>query len=222
MADYTGVNDPFLQIKADSNQTMLNHYERFKLAVETSEDPLKQALLLAGLGNMIDYGADPNFDLGRALSIVDDLHASIFDYDEFKRHLSTATHILYLADNAGETLLDRILIETMKRDVTYVVKSAPAINDALIEDARAVGIDKIAHVIESGSPYPGTVLSTCSKSFQDLFNSVDMVISKGQGNLEALYEENRTIFFILKVKCSLISRHIHAPVGSLVLKGINP
>jgi uncharacterized protein with ATP-grasp and redox domains len=219
--EITGVADPYLQAKEKSNQVMIEQYGHYKNIVDSAPDPLEQALLLAGLGNMIDYGANPNLDLDIDQISTDNLHAAIFDYDDFKHHYSDAENILFLADNAGETVLDRILIETLDRPVTYAVKSAPIINDALIEDARAVGIDRIARVIESGCRTPGTVLRRCSLPFQELFMSADMIISKGQGNFEGLSEEVRPIFFILKVKCELISRHIQAPIGSLVLKGIN-
>jgi uncharacterized protein with ATP-grasp and redox domains len=129
--------------------------------------------------------------------------------------------ILYLADNAGETVLDRILIETLDKPVTYAVKSFPIINDALFEDAIAAGIDQVAAIRQTGSNCPGTVLHTCTDEFFRYYEEADLVLSKGQGNYEALSDENRSIFFLLKVKCKLVSRQLEAPLGSLVLKGCN-
>jgi hypothetical protein len=218
LANYTGVKDPYAKIKAQSNKQMLEQYTFFNNRVSQSDDPIKQAILYAGMGNAIDFGADPDFKLDNELGIEINIRPNIFDYSEFRIQLQNANKILYLADNAGETILDRILIERLEKPVVYSVKSIPIINDALYEDALIAGIDHVAEIVESGTFCPGTVLKTCDHSFQILFQQTDLIIAKGQGNYEALCGENAPIFFLLKVKCDLISRHLQSPIGSLVLK----
>ncbi len=221
LAERTGIYDPYLDHKKKSTQLALSQVQSLKNIVQQAKDPLRKAVELAGLGNMIDYGADANFDLERDLDFDQYNISNEFHIKEFKTYLARARSILYLADNAGETVFDRILIEAFDIPVTYAVKSFPIINDALFEDAKDAGIDHVATIIRSGTNCPGTILHTCTNEFIKIFEDADLIISKGQGNYEALSDENRPIFFLLKVKCDLISRQINAPLGSLVFKGIN-
>ena len=140
-------------------------------------------------------------------------------YQEFKEILEDTKQILYLADNAGEVVFDRILIEELNREVIYVVRDKPVINDALVEDAKFCGIDKIARVISNGSDAPGTILSLCSKEFLSLYETAELIISKGQGNFEGLAgEDNTPIFFLFKVKCPVIGNDIGCQIGDIILK----
>lgn len=221
LTERTGVLDPYLHIKNESTRAVLANYDQIRSMVESAQDPLRQAVLLAGLGNMIDYGAHPDMQLDLPALLADEMQPGIFDYPVFRERLSAAENILMLADNAGETVFDRLLIETLPVPVTYAVKSYPIINDALAADARAAGIDRVAEVIETGTACAGDVLRTCDPQFMQVFEQADMVIAKGQGNYEALNEVGRPIFFILKVKCELIARHLGSPIGSLVLKAMN-
>ena len=163
---------------------------------------------------------DPDLELDIPKLRDTEIQLSIFDYGAFKRHLAAADKVLMLADNAGETVFDRLLIEMLGKPVTYAVKSYPIINDTLATDAIAAGIDQVAEIMETGSGCAGDVLRTCTPQFNRVFQQADMVIAKGQGNLEALSEVSRPIFFILKVKCDLIARHLNAPIGSLILNGL--
>jgi hypothetical protein len=107
--------------------------------------------------------------------------------------------------------------------VIYVVKEKPAINDALIEDALTAGIDKYAKVISNGADSPGTVLHLCSNEFITIFNQVDMVISKGQGNFEALSSgtNKKNIFFLFMTKCQVVAKEISAQIGDIILLSSN-
>jgi uncharacterized protein with ATP-grasp and redox domains len=129
---------------------------------------------------------------------------------------------LYLADNAGETFLDRILIEELvKREVkvTYVVKDAAILNDATFQDAEISGVAQVARVISTGTDCMGILFNECSDEFLKEFKMSELVISKGQGNYESLNDTlNKEIFFLLKIKCPLIAENIGYNVGSLVLK----
>lgn len=229
--EITGKQDPYAQIKARSNRLALGVYPRLKQKLNRSRDRLLTAVELAIAGNIIDYGVKNTLNIDAELSnilaeedeSIKKEGGSIFDYKSFKRALKRAETILYLADNAGETVFDRVLIEEIKRlykdkDIIYAVKEKPIINDALKEDAVFCGIDKSSRIISSGLDVPGTVLRWCSKSFLDTYRKADMVISKGQGNFEALSSNaRREIFFLFMAKCPVITEHLHCNLRDIVL-----
>jgi len=226
----TGVEDPYLKIKDQSNQFALNVYDQLKEKIKASSDPLLSAVELAIAGNIIDYGVKNSLNVDRELEkiLADEKEkiqhegARFFQYHEFQSALEHAGNILYLADNAGEIVFDRVLLEVIHRqypeiEIYFVVKETPAINDALEKDALDCGIHTVAQVISSGSDAPGTLLHLCSESFQKKFQSMDMVISKGQGNYETLSGVNRPLFFLLLAKCPVIANHIGCGVGDVIL-----
>ena len=171
---------------------------------------------------MIDFGVNRNFNIEEEIDIVLKKDFAIFDYDKFKAHLDKTDEILYIGDNAGESVFDRILIEEMKKPVIYVVRAIPAINDVTYEDAIEAGIDKVATILSSGTSAPGTVLETCNAEFKKIYKNSKLVISKGQGNYEGLSDEKQPIiFFLLKAKCWVIANDIDVNEGDIILKGIN-
>jgi len=226
----TKKDDPYLRIKEKSNKLALSIYDKLKKKVSRSHDKLLMAVELAIAGNIIDYGVKNSLNVDKELKrileeedkTIKEENKAMFNYKNFKRVLGNAKSILYLADNAGETVFDRILIEEIKslgkgKNIIYAVKEKPVINDALIEDALACGIDKMAKVISSGSDAPGTILSLCSKTFLRIYKEADMVISKGQGNFEALSTTKRQVFFLFMAKCPVIAEDVRCKVGSVIL-----
>ena len=227
----TGVEDPYQDEKLTSNRMAMGILPELRRRAARSEDPLLAAVELAIAGNVIDYVSRDTIDLeGKISEILNREEESIqressrdFDYRRFREDLGEAEKVLYLADNAGETAFDRILIEQLheigrKKNVVYAVKDRPIINDAVIEDALFCGIDKVARVISSGSDVPGTVLSFCSDEFMDIFRDADMIISKGQGNFEALSGASAPIYFLFLVKCPVIARHSGSSLGDVILR----
>lgn len=226
----SGVGDPYHKIKVKSNKLALNVYPRLKRIVQRSKNSLFTAVELAIAGNIIDYGVKNSVnvkqELARILSFetttIKKEGSSVFNFKAFKRSLRSAKIILYLADNAGEVVFDRILIEEIVKenqdaDILYAVKSYPIINDALFADAKFAGIDRYARIISSGLDSPGTVLSLCSKTFLKIFNNADMIISKGQGNFEALSDAGREIFYLFMVKCPVVVKDVGCKLGDIVL-----
>jgi uncharacterized protein with ATP-grasp and redox domains len=211
------ITDPFKDIKDQCTKQLLSRYDLFKNKIRESSDPLYTALKYSCLGNAIDFGANPSFDIDKDLKDLFDNDFDVCHYDKFLEVLNKTSSILFIADNAGETVFDRLLIEQFNIPVTYAVRSQPIINDAVLEDAKQAGIDKVAEIISSGCDAPGTILNLCTEDFQELFAGADMIISKGQGNYETLSDHNRPIFFILKVKCPVIARDIDIPCGSMAL-----
>jgi len=217
----TGNSDPYRGIKIKSNSIALRFYRVFKKHIKRSNDKLLTAIQLAIAGNIIDYGAKNTLnienEMGKILrqeyKTIKHEDCRIFDYAGFKRNLKKTKMLLYIADNAGETVFDRVLIEEIKRidkdkRVIYAVKEKATINDALMEDALASGVDKTAEIISCGADTSGTVLKHCNENFIKLYRNADMVISKGQGNFEALSDSRRSVFFLLKAKCRVIADHI--------------
>ena len=223
-------NDPYQKIRKQSNRLALMMYPELRSRVSASEDRLIKAVEMAIAGNIIDYGVKNSLNIKEELKKILLTEKHVFGkgnnvfihYHDFERMVRKAKNILYLADNAGETVFDRILIEEIKKrdaykKIIYVVKEAPIINDALIGDAYQCGIDKIATVVSSGSSAPGTILSLCSREFLKMYRAADMIISKGQGNFEALSEEKKPIFFMLRAKCPVVAKDIGCSLGDIIL-----
>jgi len=225
----SGVKDPFKEIKENSNKFALKLYPKLKQEINNSEDGLLTALKLSIIGNIIDYGAKNSLDVPKEINYLfqgnfktDNKNNSIiFKYKQFKEALNEVDTLIYLADNAGEVVFDRLLIEELVKElgkeVIYVVKGKPIINDALIEDALFCGINRTAKVISSGSDAPGTLLKYCSPEFIRLYQKAELIISKGQGNYEALSGEDRPIFFLFRVKCPVIAEDVGCNVGDMIL-----
>ncbi len=214
----SGVDDPFKRIKNEYINYALSLYPELKKIVANSDDPLLSAVRVAIAGNIIDFGVGNDFDVEETLKETMEARFAILDYEPLKRTLLTLKTILYIGDNAGETVFDKVLIEEMEGDIVYVVREEPIINDATKEDAERSGIGEVARIISSGSPAPGTILSLCNKEFLNLFRNADLVIAKGQGNYETLSEVNREIYFLIKAKCPVIARDIGVKEKSIVLK----
>lgn len=217
-----GHHDPYRAVKTVATQQALALYPRLKALVAQSTDPLAQAARIAIAGNIIDFGPGRDYDLEATLDqvmtqplAVDDLDAlrTAFDVAE-----SSAYPLLYLADNAGETVFDRVLIETIGRPVTYAVKGGPTLNDATRKDAEAAGLDAIANLISTGVDAPGTMLARSSAAFRHAYAAAEVIIAKGQANYETLSPGDARVFFLLKVKCPVIGRDIGVDSGSIVIK----
>jgi uncharacterized protein with ATP-grasp and redox domains len=225
----TKKDDPFKEIKRKSNKFALGLYPRLKEKVAKSKDKLLTAIELAIAGNIIDYGIKSlNIDkeiakiLAEEDKVIRKESKAIFDYPAFRRSLNRAKRILYIGDNAGEIVFDRILIEELEsKKITFAVRSEPIINDALLADAYLCGIDKYARILSSGCAAPGTILGYCTKSFLKAFREAELIISKGQGNFEALAAVPAPIFFLFRAKCPVVARHLGCKLGDVILKKQN-
>jgi uncharacterized protein with ATP-grasp and redox domains len=218
----TGAEDPYREAKQASTERALALYPELKQIVHQADDPLDAAIRVSIAGNIIDLGYSPTYDLRSTLNRVLTQPFALDRREALRAMVSDATGILFLADNAGETVFDRVLIETLAVPVTYVVKGGPTLNDATRSDALEAGVDRVAEIIETGSDAPGTILSQCSDDFRKRFEEADLIIAKGQANYETLSDRGARIFFLLQVKCSVIGEDIGAPVGSIVAWQGNP
>ena len=213
-----GNGDPYRVAKEASTREALALYPRMRGLLAEADDPLDTAVWLSIAGNIIDFGPVREYDL---LDVVEQVLVQPFAVDDtapLRDALGRVSQVLFLADNAAETLFDRLLIEVLDVPVVYAAKGGPILNEATREDALAAGIDQVADVVSTGSDAPGTVLSRCSEDFHKLFEETEMVIAKGQANYETLSEEGTKVFFLLQTKCPVIARDVGVPVGSIVLK----
>ena len=223
--ELTGEADPYRDIKDRFNRLALTLYPQLKERVKRSASPMEAAVRLAVAGNIIDCGVNSDLDEAHVCDGVEHAFAEPLNGDmtDVLDAISAAEHILYLADNAGEIVFDRLLIEQMPRkNVTVVVRGGPVINDATMDDAQAAGLLEIVEVIDNGSDAPGTILEDCGEGFRKRFSEAGLVIAKGQGNYETLSEVEKDVFFLLKVKCPVIARDIACEVGTLVLRRTGP
>ncbi len=216
--EITGNQDPYKQVKVEATEKALGMLPELRSIIDTSEDRLGTALRLSIAGNIIDFGPNSNYDLWEIIEQVLTQDLAINDTEILLNRLQEVDSVLFLADNAGETVFDRLLIEELQKPVIYVVRGGPVLNDATLEDAVTAGIDQVAEVIDNGARVPGTVLTMSSRVFQETFNQAELIISKGMGNYETLSEVKAPILFLLRVKCPVIGVDVSAPKDSAVIK----
>lgn len=219
--EITGNDDPYQKIKKDNIDEALSLYPDLKKLIEKSDDRLLTAIRIAIAGNVIDLGVNQKFNIEEDLKTILKQNFAFCDYEEFKEELHKAKSILYLGDNAGESVFDKLLIEELGKPVIYAVREIPVINDCIIQDAFDSGIHEVAEIISSGSTAPATILSLCNLEFLDKFQNTDLIISKGQGNFEGLSQVDRSVIFMLKAKCPVIARNLNVKENDIVLKSIN-
>ncbi|OEU73352.1 MAG: hypothetical protein BA874_00160 [Desulfuromonadales bacterium C00003068] len=216
----SGNADPFSDEKKRDQNLALQVLPQLEQNMLLSDDPFKSAILLAIAGNSIDHGVYHDLSELQVLDALEQgLHVPLIgDTDQFVSAIDQAESILYLADNAGEIVLDKLLLHQLPLEkTTFVVRGGPILNDALMADAEHAGITELVPVIDNGDDAPGTLLKYCSKEFQEKFMHADLIIAKGQGNYETLSDVEGNIFFLLKAKCSVVAKNIGCQIGSAIL-----
>jgi len=218
----TGNPDLYAEIKAQSTAVALRLAEEARPLITGAIDPFKMALRFSIAGNIMDFALTAKWDQMNLSTFLDDTRLKELNeagVETLRSAVGAAQNILFLGDNAGEAVFDRLLIEQMPNaKTTYAVKGAPIINDVTLKDALASGLDKVAELIDNGNDAPGTILSLCPPAFQKRFAEADLVIAKGQANYETLSEADRDLFFLTQVKCPVIGRDIGKPVGSWIVQ----
>jgi uncharacterized protein with ATP-grasp and redox domains len=223
VCEKSGNPDPYRQVKERFNREALALYDRLKTQVRESEHPFETAVRLAIAGNIIDFGpASRPEDIRLEETIEDTLtrELAVNDMSRMRENVGLAKRILYLTDNAGEIVLDRILIEELPMERTTVaVRGEPIINDATMEDAETAGLTDLMEVIDNGSDAPGTILETCSDGFRRRFDEADLVIAKGLGNYETLSDlDGRNLCFLFKAKCPVLAEELGCRQGDIIVK----
>ena len=222
----TNSPDPYLAVKQAFNELMLSRIDHFRELIAASSDPFDTAVRLAIAGNSIDFAIRANLEAKDIDVAIDQALTQPINGDvkELRQTIEKANKILYIADNAGEIVCDRLLIEQLlPKDIVACVRGMPVINDAMIDDAKQVGLTEVVPVITNGNDGMGTVLEQCSQEFMAVFNEADLIISKGLGNYETLicYDDSQlpqTVAFLFKAKCSFIARFSGTQMGDCVVR----
>ncbi len=223
LKELSGVEDPYRELKAESNERAMELLPRLRQEAMHSPHPLTYTLKAAIAGNTIDFGAlavptDLEDNLRRVMG--DD--PFIDDSAQLWRDLASSSSLLLICDNAGEIAMDRLLLEVIASlypvlDLTAAVRGGPAINDATLEDAKHVGLDQVCQVMTTGLAMAGVDLERCSPAFKEAFDTADVILAKGQGNFETLEGRRENIYFLFQVKCGYVSQALGAEKGAAVI-----
>ncbi len=217
--------DIYAEVKEHSNTLAMEYAQKLRGKIRASETPIETGLQVAAAGNIIDFGAKNHgaLNLDKELQSLEDIPFARYDVAALKTALAQAHTLLYLCDNSGEIVFDTLLMQTLQQtypdlQIIAALRDKPIINDATLEDAHAVGLDRVVTTTSSGSIYPGTVLPETTPEFQALFASADVVLSKGQGNFETLLPwADARVFFLLRIKCEYMAALADVEKNSLVL-----
>lgn len=219
----TGCEDAYYNEKIKGNEIALKYLPKVK-KILNEQDNLENRVKIAIIGNMLDlavFALDEDIEPYISESLDKDL--VIKDIDEFEMSLKNHDKVLYLVDNTGEIVFDRLLLDKIKEyglDITIAVKSEPILNDACMAEAVEVGLDEFGEIVETGCGTIGYVDSEISDEFREIFNSHEFIISKGMGNYEGFTEielSNKDIYFLLCAKCNPIARDIGINLMDMVL-----
>ncbi len=214
-----GAKDEYAEIKRYFNDVLLAKEEELLQNIETAHDPLLLALQYAMAGNYIDFGVMEQVEvskLNEMLQEADKLSVNLTEYDYFVKELSTCRRLAYLTDNCGEIALDKLLIATIQKRyphiaMTAIVRGSYVQNDATMEDAMQVGLDRIVPTIPNSSNIAGTWENALSPEALDTINQADVIVSKGQGNFETLRYCGRNIYYIFLCKCDMLAKDCNVP-----------
>ena len=212
-----GEIDAFREVKKAADDLLLEIYDELNEKLRALDDPLIGALKLSVAGNIIDFAPGHRIDIDSTMRQALAAPFAIDDLEELSERIKGAKSMLIVGDNCGEVVLDKLLMEIAGVPETYfAVRSKPALNDVTMKEALEVGLDRVAILIDSGADAPGMQEDRMSDEFEDIYTGADVVISKGQGNLEGLSSAKREIFFLLMAKCEVIGSFLNVPKGSFV------
>jgi len=222
-----GLEDPLKAKKEEQNRKALNLYPVAKEIIKKSNDPMVEALKFAILGNSIDSMGDlKGFSIEGMVKLLHESWIDVGAIEELQTKISKVRKIVYLGDNCGEIVFDKLLIETLQQlyhaEIIFITRTLPILNDALLKDALSIGMNEVAMVMENGilEPLPGTFLDRASKEVRDLFDDSNLIISKGLGNFDTLSEDETLrgkISFLLRGKCYPSCAVHQVPFGSLIV-----
>lgn len=210
--------DPYAAIKATSNALAWRLLPSIASRVASDQDPFEAALRYAIAGNCIDFGKGHGIGEPEVLATLERLAAIRLDaalVDRIRRLCEAARRIVFLADNAGEIIFDRLLLERLPtKRVTVIVRGSPVVNDATMADAAEARVQEFGHVIDSGSDAPGTIVTDLTRPAWTAIAEADLVIAKGQGNYESLEPSSRDHVHLLLVKCPIVAAQTGLPQGA--------
>lgn len=218
-------DNPYKKIKSDYNKMVMDMYDELQLILNKSDDKYSTVLKMCITGNLIDFAAKHKFDenmLREKLINILNSNFTIDHSDKMLKKIKKSNKLLFLGDNCGEIVLDKIFIEYLSKEfpdleIYYGVRGANVVNDVSMDDALETGMEKVAKVISNGDKSLGTVYDKISDDFKLIFNSADIIISKGQGNFESLQNDTiNNIYFLFMTKCEIVADIIGVPTMSIL------
>ena len=217
-----GCADPYADLKKKSTRMALRLFDKAQRHVSEASDPFETAVRFAIAGNIMDFALSATWDEDRIQKVFAEALEISLNNEEvcaLQNAVGVANSILYIGDNAGEVVLDRLLVKQMPAGkVVFGVRGSPVINDATRAEAEEAGLCEMARILESGSDAPGTILEICSDEFQRCFHEADVVIAKGQGNYESLSDvKKKNLFFLFVAKCPVTARDIGCRLGEFII-----
>jgi len=224
MAQIAGKEDLYDEVKRLSTEKAQAFIPYLQKEIADSAQPLLTATKVAVAGNVIDLAAEFAFDLNEELDKIFHTRFAVNDFERLQVRFSTSKNLLYIADNAGEHIFDKIYIQTIlslypEISVTYMTRGNAIINDVTYEEAKEAGFDELCELVSSGVNTPGFVYDRANKASQEFFDNADLIITKGMGNYECLSDvERENLFFLLKVKCNVVARSLGKEVGDIICK----
>ncbi|NOQ30842.1 MAG: DUF89 family protein [Helicobacteraceae bacterium] len=226
MATIANRSDLYKKQKEDATKLASKLLPTLKEKLLNSQNLLLDATKISVAGNVIDLATTVMFDLEDQLEEIFDVDFAYDDFEELKNSLQTSSTLLFIGDNVGEHIFDYLYIEKIqelfpKLEISYMVRGNPIINDVTMKEAKEIGFDKLCSLVDSGVNTPGFAYDRANKFSKDLFDSADMVITKGMGNFECLSEAHRkNLFFLFKVKCNVVASCVGKSLGDLICKKI--
>jgi len=215
----TGIEDPYRDAKREQNEMALALEAEMRERIKASPDPLVAALHLSAAGNVIDLGTmhAQEIDIRAAIEQAMEERFAVDHTPAFRESLASCTDLLFLLDNAGEIVFDKILIEELLKhtQVTAVVKAGPIINDALMADAEHVGLTRICKVIDNGGAFVGSPLHLVPEHFLARMRRAGILLGKGQGNYETVDDFPGDVFLMLRAKCPVVAKHMGVRYGQV-------
>lgn len=207
----TGIEDAYARQKQRYNQLLLTKIESLKEELQSENDLLYAAVQMALVGNYIDFGAMDDVDEGKLDDLLKERKNIALDdatYRIFYKELEQAKSVVYITDNAGEIVLDRLLVEAILKcfpslQLTILARGEEVLNDATVKDANEVGFPKCVRVISNGTYYPGTLLKKLPNDIKKIIDQADICIAKGQGNFESLCGTGLPVYYLFLCKCSM-------------------
>ena len=220
--EMTGVDDIYYQHKRHYNRLAMKLYPELKNFVGEGNGALERAVRVAIVGNIIDLGVYREIQSFQILDQLYNVRWGLYDFSAFEQDVQGARTLIYVGDNAGEIVFDKILLEELKKigvqEIFFVVKGGPISNDVLVEDFQEVGLGDFAQALTTGKDECGIVPEDGPSELQEVWKRADVIISKGQGNFESLSGRREKIYFLLKAKCVPVARELGVEQGAIILK----
>lgn len=223
--DMFGKAEDFSEIKKHFNSMMMSFENDIMSKINSANDPLKMGLCYVMTGNYIDFGALDSVGEDKLRELIENVNENMIgdnEYNDFKREIEKSKRVVYLTDNCGEIVFDKVFISVIKNmfpdvSITAIVRGYDVLNDATMTDANEIGLDKVVKVIDNGTDIAGTCLDKISEKASEIIDSADLIISKGQGNFETLQMCGKNIYYVFLCKCQMFADRFNVPLYSGML-----